>query len=184
MSGGISAGTMATISTGMMVAGTVTQAMAARQQSKAQQQALNYQSAVSANNAKIAEWQAQDALQRGARSEQQSRLQTAQLRGSQRARLAANGVSLDEGSALNILNDTAYMGEQDALTARDNAAKEAWGYRTQEAGYDSDSSMLAYRASQENPNMAMTGSLLTGAGQVASSWYNYSSRTTAPKVNV
>ena len=170
MSGAMSAGSMAMM--GMQVAGAVGQANAARQQSKANQAAYNSQAAVSRNNAMIAEWQAQDALQRGARSEQQQRLKTASIKGSQRARLAANGVALDEGSALNILDDTDYMGEQDALTIRDNANKEAWGHRNQSSGYASDASLLSNRASAENPNGAAFSSLLTGAGQVASSWYS------------
>lgn len=177
MSGAMSMGSMAMM--GMQVVGAVGQASAARQQSKDNQAAYESQAAVSRNNAMIAEWQARDALQRGARSEQQQRLKTASLKGSQRARLAANGVALDEGSALNILDDTDYMGEQDALTIRDNTAKEAWAHRNQASGYTSDSSMLSARAGAEDPNGAMFGSLLTGAGQVASSWYSRKNSTSA-----
>jgi hypothetical protein len=180
MSGGISAGTLSMMSTGMMVAGTVSQGMAARNQSQATQQAYSYQAAVSANNAKLAEWQAQDALRRGATSEQQQRLKTAQLRGAQRARLAASGVAIDEGSALNTLLDTDFMGEQDAMTIRDNSKKEAWGARVQAGNYASDSSMLLNRADAENPNGAMFGTLLTGAGNVADSWYRRRAITAAP----
>jgi len=79
-------------------------------------------------------------------------------------------VALDSGSALNILEDTDYMGEQDALTVRNNAAKEAWAYRNQAAGALSDSSMLQSRANAESPGMAGFSSLLTSAGSVASRW--------------
>ena len=148
------------------------QAYGAYNQSKATKAGYEAQAVVNRNNATLAEWQAQDALARGSRTEQTQRLKTAQLKGSQRAALAANGVSLDEGSALNILNDTDYMGELDAQTLRDNAAREAWGYRNQVAGYKSDSSLLNNRANAENPSTAATSSLLTNAGSVASSWYS------------
>jgi hypothetical protein len=35
------------------------------------------------------------------------------------------------GTALDLLGDTAQIGEEDALTIRNNAAREAWGYRNQ-----------------------------------------------------
>lgn len=178
MSGGISAGTLASIGTGLQVAGVVNGVMGASRQAEGTQQAYNYQAQVNANNAKIAEWQAQDALARGSKAEQAQRLKTAQLRSSQRAGFAARGVALDEGSALNILQDTEYMGELDALTIRDNTAKEAWALRNQAAGYSSDASMLQSRANTISPSSAAFDTLLTGAGQVASSWYNYKTRST------
>lgn len=172
MSGAVSASSLATASMGLQVAGGITSAAGAYGQSKATKAAYNYQAAVSRNNAQIAEWQAQDALTRGGKAEQSQRLKTAQLKGTQRATLAARGVAIDEGSALNILQDTDYMGELDAATIRDNAAREAWGHRNQAAGYTSDASMLSNRAAAESPLRAAGTSLLTSAGSVASSWYS------------
>lgn len=177
MSGGISAGTLANIATGLQVAGAVNGVIGAYNQSKANKAAYEYQAAVQRNNAQIAEWQAQDAITRGQKAEQSQRLKVAQIKSSQRAGFAARGIALDEGSALNILNDTDYMGNLDALTLRDNAAKEAWGYRTQGANASNDAAMLTARANSESPMGAAASSLLTGAGAVASSWYNRKTRT-------
>lgn len=80
-------------------------------------------------NATIAERQAEHALERGREAETESRIRTRQLIGTQRARLAAQGVDVNQGSALDIQADTAAIGELDALTIRNNAALEAWGYR-------------------------------------------------------
>lgn len=162
----------ATAATYLSVAGLGMQAYGAYNQSKATKSGYEYQAAVNRNNATLAEWQAQDAIARGQRAEQVQRLKTAQLKGTQRARLAANGVALDEGSALNILNDTDFMGEADAMTIRDNAAREAWGARNQVANYESDASMLSARAAAESPGFAAAGTLLTGAGSVARQWYS------------
>lgn len=158
------------IGTGLQIAGAVSGAYGAYQQSKATKAAYDYQAAVNRNNAQIAEWQAADAIARGQKSEQAQRLKAAQLKGSQRAALAARGVALDEGSPLNILDDTDYMNELDALTIRDNAAREAWGLRSQAAGYSSDASMLSARANAESPMGAAFDTLLTGAVTVADSW--------------
>lgn len=159
------------IGTGLQVAGVVSGVLGASRQATATKNAYEYQAAVNRNNAQVAEWQAQDALSRGAKAEQAQRLKVAQLKSAQRAGFAARGVALDEGSPLAILQDTDYMGELDALTIRDNAAKEAWGHRVQGANASGDASMLASRAGSESPGGAAFNTLLTGAGAVASSWY-------------
>lgn len=175
-----STGTIGSIGTGLQIAGLAAGTFGSYQKSKAEKGAYEYQAAVSKNNATMAEWQAQDALQRGATAEQQSRLKTAQLQGSQRAALAARGVALDEGSALNILDDTDFMGGADVRTIRDNANKEAWGHRVQGANYESDSSMLKARADAESPFGSAMSTLLTGGGTVAESWYRRRKATEGP----
>lgn len=177
---GLSAGTLGSISTGMQVAGLATGVFGSYEKSKATQAAYDYQASVNRNNAQYAEWQAQDALQRGATAEQNQRLKTAQLRSAQRARLAANGVIIDEGSALNLLDDTDFMGERDALTIRDNAKREAWGARVQAGNYSNDAAMLSARADAESPSGSAASTLLTGAGTVADSWYRRTLTTSAP----
>jgi hypothetical protein len=104
--------------------------------------------AVAEGNARIAEANAQDALRTGQQQEQQSRLKYAGLKGQQRARLAANGLALDEGSALRILTDTDYLSDIDADTLHANAVRSAMGYRTQAAAYltEADSARLSARA--------------------------------------
>lgn len=82
-------------------------------------------------NAQFAEYQAQDAEARGKIDERKMRQLTEKTIGAQRAGLAGQGVDVNTGSALDVQADAAYLGELDALTIRTNAAKEAWGYRTQ-----------------------------------------------------
>jgi hypothetical protein len=50
----------------------------------------------------------------------------AQTKGQQRAALAANGVTLDEGSSLRIQSDTDYASDVDASTIQANATKRRW----------------------------------------------------------
>jgi hypothetical protein len=161
----------------MQGAGAGMQAYGAYSNSKATKQAYEQQAQVNRNNAQIAGWQAEDALRRGVRSASTARMRTNQLKGNQRASLAAKGVDLGEGSALQLLSDTDYFGDVDATTITDNAAREAWAIRQQAANFNSEASLLKSRADSENPLMAGGMSLLTSAGKVASNWYTPSSVT-------
>lgn len=158
----------------MMLAASAASAVGSANSASAQQAGLNYQADVAANNAQIAEWQAQDAIRQGQEQEQQSRLQYATTKSTQRAALAANGVALDEGSAVDILTSTDYMDEMDASTIQANAARSAWGYRTQGTNYSDNAKSLRAGAGALNSGSAAGLSLLGSAGQVAQGWYQYS----------
>ena len=160
-------------------------ALGAVQQSQATKASMEYQSAVAKNNATISEWQAKDALERGKTAEEQQRLRTRQLKGSQTAKLAANGIDISEGSALNILSDTDWMGEQDALTIRNNANREAWGNRVQADNQNSNSAMLKASADAQNPLLSGVSSIMSNPnlGTVAGKWYNMSGTKTGSSTN-
>lgn len=161
---------MCTGAEGMMVAGMGMQAAGAYSNSSNAKGAYGAQSQVASNNAQIARWQAQDALARGDRAAIQVRTKGNQLKGAQRAAMAANGVDVGTGSALDILTDTDFTTALDANTVKDNAAKEAWALRNQAAGFTADSSILNARADAENPTLALGGSLLTSAGKAGAYW--------------
>lgn len=112
-------------------------------------------------NAKLSERRAKDAEERGAREEQQKRLEIASLQGRQRAAMAANGVDLDFGSPLDTLIDTAYLGEIDALTIRRNAAHEAYDHRVDAVNGRADAAL-----SRANASNTMLGGYLNAAGTV------------------
>lgn len=163
--------TMGSIGTGLQVAGVIGSTIGAYKKSSGEQQGYQFQSAVARKNATIADMQAKDAMLRGAKDEQNVRMRTAQIAGTQRASLAARGIDIGEGSPLNILTDTSFMGERDALTARDNAAKEVWGYQTQAQNMRDNADLLDWRGNQISPTGDAVATLLTGGGKVASSWY-------------
>ena len=159
---------------GLQLSGVVGQAFGAADASSAYKQNDLYQASVADNNATIAGYQAADALARGQIAEQKQRTSTAVRKGSQRASFAARGIALDEGSPLNILSDTDYYGELDALTIRDNAAREAWGDNIKGSNYTSSADVMRARAAAENPSNAFASTLLTAGGTVAASWYKSS----------
>lgn len=175
--------TLAAVSIGTSILGAGMTAYGQMEQGKAAAAQSRYQAAVQRNNQIINERQADDAVQRGRIAEQQQRLQTAQVASRQRASLAANGLDLNSGSAVDILSDTAMLGELDALTVRSNAEREAWGYRVQGSNAAASAGLLdAQASSAKRAGMMGAGaSLLTGAGSVANKWYGF--RTTTSPTN-
>jgi hypothetical protein len=159
---------------GMQAIGALSSAGGAYGKSKADKQAYEYQAAVDRNNAQVLEYQATDALERGQQTQFAQGLKAASIAGSQRAHFAANGVSLDEGSPLNVLMDTKYMSDIDRATIADNAGREAWALRQRATNTRANAELLSYRARSENPSRAAMSSLLSSGGQVAGSWYKMS----------
>jgi|CXWL01.1.fsa_nt_gi hypothetical protein len=110
-------------------------------------------------NAGIAELQADDAIKRGTVASNRRRVQTRQTIGAQRAELAHQGVDINDvdSSAADVQADAAYLGELDAVTIQNNAAREAWGYRMQ-----AQDLTLRGRYAQQTGDMQGVQTLLTG----------------------
>ena len=144
-------------------------AYGASQQADAQQKAAGYQAQVDANNATIAGYQRSAALQQGESQAQQSMLRQASVLGQQRAALAANGVDVSQGSALDALSSTRFLGQQDVNVIQSNAAREAWGYGVQGGNDAAASALSRWRADNTSPfgagAMAAGSSLLSSASQ-------------------
>lgn len=144
----IAAATLAltAVSTGIATTGVI-------QQTRAANEANRY-------NAKLGEIRAQDAEARGLLKESRFKGQVSQLQATQRSALAASGIQVDVGTAGDIVSETAFLGNLDALTIRHNTAKEAFGFRAQ-------------RTSRTSPLLAAGGTLLTGISQFGSQFLTY-----------
>lgn len=125
-------------------------------------------------DARLAKLNAEDAIARGQQAESRHRLQVRGMVGSQRAALAAQGLDISSGTALDIQSETAYMGELDAQTIRNNAAREAYGIKT-----NSMLSQMAARNTARNLRAQSFDTLLTGAGKTYGI-YSSSKNTTKP----
>lgn len=165
--------TIADVGMGAGAAGAVLSILGAYKKSKGDKEAYNYQAQVDRENAKVAEWEAQDAIMQGQKAEVKRDLKTGNLIGQQEAAFAARGVALNEGTPLRVLNDTAFMGQQDALTIRNNTAREAWALRNQSTFNMAEAGLTQRRADNENPFMNAAGTALTSGGTVATKWYDY-----------
>ena len=186
----------------MQGAGAASSALGAYSSTQASKSSLNLQATLADINAKstmdmaainqqMAESSAQQTLLTGQREVQKSQISTANLKGAQRASMAANGIDLGEGTALQILTSTDVLGEADANTLQANAVRAAFGYRTQgQAQFNaartqatnSTSQAVMSRASADamNPLTAASTSLLGSGAAVASGWYQYNKADIAP----
>ena len=147
-------------------------AYGAYQQSKAAKDRANYEAAVAKNNATLADFEAQDALEQGARAEGRKRMEYAQLRGKQVAAMAASGIDFSSGTGLALLDDAAYMQEIDVGNIRTGARRQAWGAQVQGQNYRGSADMLRATAKAESPWGSAATSLLTSGASVASRWIN------------
>ncbi len=130
-------------------------------------------------NALIGEWQAQDAEVRGRIDEKKMRRVTEGKIGSLRTSLAAQGVDVNKGSALDVQADAAYLGELDALTIRNNARKEAWGYRVQ-----ADDMRNRGSIAQREGTFGAFETVVGSAGSLLLAKYGGGSRRATTPVNV
>lgn len=167
--------TLAMISAAASVIGTGVSAVGQVQAGKAAQAAGDYNAAVARNNQIVAEQQAADAQRRGEVAETEQRRKVRMLAGSQRAALGASGVQLDAGTPLDLLGDTAAMGELDALTIRNNAEREAYGYRVQGVNFGAEAGLQTMRGNNAMSGALMSagGTVLSGAGNVTDRWLVY-----------
>lgn len=161
----------ANLSLGMQAAGAISGAIGGFYSAKMTKNQLAFEADMSRINARIAELGARSAFERGQKEVASLTMQAGQLKSRQRAAMAANGIDLGEGNAAEVQASTELMKELDKQTIEANAVRSAWGYRTEATNLQSAALMKEGSAAGISPLMSGASSLLTGAGQVASSWY-------------
>lgn len=142
---------------------------------KAAKQAGDYNAAIARNNQIIAERQAEDAIKRGDIAADEQRRKAARVLGAQKSAMAASGISLDSGTALDIFGDTAAFGELDALTIKSNATREAYGYQVQGMNFAAEGAMARVRGTNaQRASYIQAGStMLGGAAQGGDMYMRY-----------
>lgn len=154
----------------MTAASTAQGFMANRQAGKIGRAQGKYEGQLADMNAALADVQATDALARGDEAAGRSRLGTTQLLGGQRAALGASGVVINDGSAAQVQAEARFYGALDEITIRNNARREAWGFKAQAINDRAQGRMsrAAGRNIGKASDLASYSSLLTGAAQAGS----------------
>lgn len=140
---------------------------------RSQKSALGFQAQTADTNARIAELGAQSALSAGHQQIAAQTMRAGQVKGAQRAAMAANGVDLGVGSAREVQASTEILKEIDKNTLEANAIRSAWGYRTEALNARSRALVSRASASGIHPGGAAMTSLIGSAGSVAQSWYGF-----------
>jgi hypothetical protein len=128
-------------------------------QAQARRAQGDYESKMYELNSRLASLQAEDALRRGGKEAAAHKQKVKQMIGTQRVNLAAQGIEIDEGTALQIQEEAAYMGEIDAMTIKNNAWREAWGYRVQGSQLMAQSQISGIAGRAEAKNTLLTGGM-------------------------
>jgi hypothetical protein len=131
--------------------------------------------------ARMAELQAQDAERRGAQAAQGVQSKARRIIGSQRAALAAQGVDVSSGSAVDVQADTAYQASLDAEQIKGNAWREAFGIRTNAQQGLFRGKMTQLAAENQAAATVLTGSLRMAGGALQSYRDWSSGQKTEPK---
>lgn len=147
------------IAIGAQVLGTV-------QSMSAQSQEAAFADAQARRNRQIADQAAADALARGELEAGRLRMATTQAIGTRKAEMGASGVLSSTGSSLDELATMRAVGQLDEDTLRLNAAREAWGYKTQSYEIGQQNMLDQMRASNRQWN-----TLLTSGASLAGQWY-------------
>ena len=164
---------LATASMIGQIGGAATSAVGSYFSAATQKENLRGQAAMAEINARISEMGAQSALMQGQHETARLTLNAGQLKGRQRAALAASGVAMGEGSAREIQASADILKDIDKNTIMANAVSQAWGQRMQAVNYQNEALFARANAKGIKPFASAATSLLGSATQVASSWYQF-----------
>jgi hypothetical protein len=143
----------------MAVGNTVAERYMLRERTRMREHQLQHQM-------RIANIQARDVEIRGQRAIEATQRQIAATLGAQRATLAAQGVDVGQGSALELQEETAALGAEALETLSANIFREAWGIKAQAAGMESQAEFVRVGGrGMERESVVTAGANIVRAGQ-------------------
>lgn len=169
---------MAALTASLLIGSALATGYGAIKNSQAQREQADFQADQDKFNSNIAGLQSEDAIARGEEAAQNAGIQARQLKGSQKAAFAGSGVSVDSGSAADLLAETDKLSTLDILNIKNNAAREAFGYKAQSIGFSGQSEMT-----RKAGRSAANSTLLTGGANVLASGarvYEYLNKSSKP----
>ena len=158
--------------TGLSLVGTGLSALGTFSNSRSVARAADYRAGIANNNALIAEQNAILALEKGVADVEDKRLETRQRMGYEKTRLASMGFFVGEGSSVEILRDTAILGELDALRITADAENRANNFRQQAGDFRTmaDLNAFASQSAKTAGNINTAGTLITGAADAGTTF--------------
>ncbi len=123
---------------------------------------------IAENNARLAAADAETERALGDRESQQQTWRMRALEGQQRAAIAAQGVDSQIGTPMELLGESAMLGEVDQQTIRLNAARRAWGFSAQSQNIRNQARVDRYNTRQRGTATILGGlSSMAGYGRMA-----------------
>ena len=144
---------------GMIIASTAVAAIGKGVEAANKAHQYKYEARVATRNAALENEAARDAIDRGRVEAQRQYRKIGQVKGAQNAAMAANGVDLAFGSALDVQRDTAMLGAEDIGQIYKGSAQEVRGFEINASNY---------RAQARGARMRKKGAIVEGVFDVAS----------------
>lgn len=138
---------------------------------------------IAEQNNRFAEEQAEDAIERGQRGASKAIKESRKTIGAQRAALAAQGIEVNANSALEVQYDTKRLGELDAITIKNNAWQEAWGYKMQGLNARMQGIINQSTANYQANNTLLAGGMNALASGVQAGYYYYNGSKNTPTIS-
>lgn len=154
---------------GLTAAQGIGQFAAQRKNARAVERSGAYEQQQAEINARLQLEQAREARQQGAFAATRIQAVGRNMVGSQRARLAAQGLDTTSGSALDLQDESRTLSDLDAMSIRSQAALEAWGFEVSALDTRSRGAMAATAAGNTADAMRTQswGTLLTTGASLA-----------------
>jgi hypothetical protein len=155
--------------------GTAASIYASEKSAAAQQQTADYNAQVAKNNAVLAGKNSLTATEQADAQVQKEYTISTQQQGAARVAMAANGIQLNSGSALQVQGDLARVGQKNVQGAQYGGDVNSVGYLNQELN-DQSQSGLAIASGQQDAqagNISAVGDFISGASGVSSKWSSY-----------
>jgi hypothetical protein len=159
-----------------MVASMATSALGSIGTAYAQSQAFKaagaYQAGLARTNAAMADLAGAQTIEQGDIAAGRRNLQTTEQVGTEKATQAASGVDVGSGSAALVRNGTNLVGAVDEMTIRNNAARQAFGYKIQ-AINDTSQGQFAQLTAKAQANQTLLSGGLGAISGPLSMYSNY-----------
>lgn len=153
---------------GLSLLGGLGQAKGQQQQYTAQADAAAYQATVANKNSAVAEEYAKSEEQRGQVEFENTKIAGKQIISAQKAGQGASGLDVGSGSPLRVRQSQAVLNELDAATVLSNAAKRAYGFRTQGEDFAATAGLLRMQedSTRKAGKTAVGNTLLSTVGNM------------------
>lgn len=129
----------------------------AQKQADAMRMQGEFQERTAEFNTKLSEMQAEDAVRRGNTEIVAHQAQARQIVGMQRVALAAQGIDVNKDSAYAVQDETRRVSKHDTMTIKNNALREAFGYKVQAANASAQGVISSIAAQNNADNTILTG---------------------------
>ncbi len=126
-------------------------------QAKAAKAQGEYANAMSEINARNADYQGRDAIDRGNKKSHEYRKDARSAIGAERARLAAQGIDITSGSAVDAIDRAEADVAINTQTIKSNAWREAWGFKSQASSQRAEGFMAKKKGDGLSRDTLLTG---------------------------